>query len=92
MDDMQDWEIYLLLRYLKYANKNQWEQTRMIVWASLCPYLKGNKTPNEILPLPFDFENNGGEKLTLSDKERIDKEMEMSKKMADILYRKDQSN
>lgn len=56
MDDMQYYEISSLINMLKYANKPEWLQTRLIMYASLLPYFKKgvNKDPEDILPMPFD--------------------------------------
>lgn len=54
MDRLQDYEVHLLIDYLPWCNKVDWEQTRMILWGVLSPYMKQKKTPEKILPLPTD--------------------------------------
>ena len=54
MDRLQDYEVHLLIDYLPWCNKVDWEQTRMILWGVLSPYLKQKKTPEKILPLATD--------------------------------------
>lgn len=56
MDRLQEYEVHLLIDYLPWCNKVDWEQTRMILWGVLSPYLKQKKTPDKILPLPTDNE------------------------------------
>lgn len=54
MDRLQDYEVHLLIDYLPWCNKVDWEQTRMILWGVLSPYMKQKKTPEKILPLATD--------------------------------------
>lgn len=54
MDRLQDYEVHLLIDYLPWCNKVDWEQTRMILWGVLSPYMKQKKTPENILPLATD--------------------------------------
>lgn len=54
MDRLQEYEVHLLIDYLPWCNKIDWEQTRMILWGVLSPYLKNKKSPKDILPLETD--------------------------------------
>ena len=64
MDDLKDWELELLIDNISWSTKNDWEQTRMIMYASLVPHVKKGtiKEASDILPLPTDsngkFANN----------------------------------
>ena len=40
MDDLRDWEIGLLIENISWATKNDWEQTRLIMYSALMPYMK----------------------------------------------------
>lgn len=56
MNDLKDWELELLLDNINWSTKNEWEQTRMIMYASLMPHMKKGsiKDATDILPLPTD--------------------------------------
>lgn len=56
MDDLQEYEISSLLNMLKYANMVEWQQTRLVMYASLLPYFKkgSEKDIEKIWPMPFD--------------------------------------
>lgn len=58
MDNMTEYEIELCMKNMHFASKNDWEQTRMMMWASISPYLKKgqSKSPAELLPLATDEE------------------------------------
>jgi len=56
MDDIMDYEIELLIKNIHWSNKVSWEQTRMVMYSSVLPYMKKglNKTAKDLLPLPTD--------------------------------------
>lgn len=55
MDEIQDYEIQTLSEYLNWSHYSEWQQTRMLFYAILKPYLKNqNATPEELLPLNTD--------------------------------------
>lgn len=55
MDEMQDYEIPILIENLSVSQKSNWIQTRYLMWSSLKPYLKKKSmTPAELFPLPWD--------------------------------------
>ena len=56
MDDLKDWEIALLIENISWATKNDWEQTRLIMYSALMPHIKKGKVKNasDILPLSTD--------------------------------------
>jgi len=54
MDYMQYYEIFLLSDLLPWASKQQLEQTRILLWGSISPYLKKHKSAEEIMPLYTD--------------------------------------
>lgn len=51
---LQDYEIDDLVKYIPYSTKQSYEQTRLILWGTLSPYLKHKKAPKDILPLATD--------------------------------------
>lgn len=60
MDELQDWEVSLLVDNLNYGLKDEWEMTRWIVCSVLRPYLKkgmAEKPVTELFPLPTDTDN-----------------------------------
>ena len=55
MNELQHYEAELLMDNMIYSNKDEWERTRMLMYASLSPYLKRkNITPEELYPLATD--------------------------------------
>jgi len=54
MDGLQEYEVYLLIDYLPWAAKTSYEQTRLLLWGVLGPYMKVKKSPEQILPLATD--------------------------------------
>lgn len=72
MDRMQDYEVHLLIDYLPWCNKTNWEQTRMLLWGILSPYLKNKKTPDKILPLATDKTTIEYEKDKALDENKVD--------------------
>lgn len=73
MDSMTEWEIELCMKNMHFASKNEWEQTRMIMYTNLSPYFKRgqSKTPQELFPLSTD--NNETEKHTNISSEEIER-------------------
>lgn len=60
MDDMQEWEISLLADNVNSALRDEWEMTRWIVYTTIQPHIKQSqrdKPIHELMPLPFDEEN-----------------------------------
>lgn len=59
MDEMQEYEIDILVENLPYCEQAEWLRTRYIVWSNLKPYLKKKSmSPSELFPLPFDDDEN----------------------------------
>lgn len=54
MDSLQDYEVQILLEYVPWAQKQSYEQTRLLLWGVLSPYMKQKKTPEKLLPLATD--------------------------------------
>lgn len=55
LDEMNMYDLYLMTRYLNYADMAAWQQTRQIMLSSLRPYLKKkNITAQEFFPLIID--------------------------------------
>ena len=56
-DKLQDWELLWLLQNMNYAYKNEWEQTRYILYFSIAPYTKTRyNSIQEFVPLSTDKE------------------------------------
>ena len=68
MDYMTEYEIELCMKNMHFASKNEWEQTRMIMYTNLSPYMKRgqSKTPQELFPLATDEEQ---EQTTVTEEE-----------------------
>lgn len=54
MDSLQEYEIRILIDMIPWANKASYEQTRLLLWGVLSPYMKQKKSPKDILPLQTD--------------------------------------
>ena len=57
IDDMQEYEINDMIKYLPFSTKTQYEIARWQVYSSIAPYLKQterNKSIQELLPLITD--------------------------------------
>ena len=68
MDEMTEYEIELCMKNMHFASKNEWEQTRMIMYTNLSPYMKRgqSKTIQELFPLATDEEQ---EQTTVTEEE-----------------------
>lgn len=80
VDNTYEYEIPTIIRCLPYAVRQQWGQTRMIMWASLTPYTKKGKKllPEDLFKLPTEQEKEPDPKNTII----TDDEIEMLKKSA----------
>ena len=54
MDEMQVYELYLILENLNYSIKNDWEIGREIMWSNLQPWSKKKIKPEDVISLPWD--------------------------------------
>ena len=54
-DKLQDWELLWLLQNMNYAYKNEWEQTRYLLYFFIAPYTKERyNSIKEFFPLSTD--------------------------------------
>ena len=54
-DNLQDWELLWLLQNMNYAYKNEWEQTRYLLYFFIAPYTKERyNSIQEFFPLSTD--------------------------------------
>lgn len=54
-DKLQDWELLWLLQNMNYTYKNEWEQTRYLLYFSIAPYTKTRyNSIQEFFPLSTD--------------------------------------
>ena len=59
MDNIQEYEVIMLQEMLPFANRQALEQTRLLMWSSLTPYLKNKSTTaKDLLPLLTDEDVN----------------------------------
>lgn len=56
MDYLQPYEANLIIQNIPYADRNQWEQTRMIVYSVSSMFAKNKLELTDILTLPWDRE------------------------------------
>lgn len=54
MDRMQQYELQMFIDMLPWAFKHDSEQTRLVLWGILSPYMKKKQSPEELLPLVTD--------------------------------------
>ena len=54
MDEMQPYELYLILENLNYSIKNDWEICREIMWSNLQTWSKKKLKPEDVISLPWD--------------------------------------
>lgn len=57
MDNMQQYEIQSLVDMIPWAKRQSLETTRLLLWGSIAPYLKKNKTAQQLMPLVTDNAN-----------------------------------
>jgi type III secretory pathway component EscR len=74
LDEMNMYDLYLMTKYLSYADMAAWQQTRQIMLSSLRPYLKKkNITAQEFFPLIIDEkEEDDREKTTSVSNEQLE--------------------
>lgn len=66
MDDMQQYEIPLLIENFSLSTKQDWLRSRICMWASLKPYMKKKISPEELFPLQFETKENKGKSKGIS--------------------------
>lgn len=54
---MRPLELNILLRNLDYAERGDWERTRMMMLASIQPHSRKSLTPNDIMRFKWDDEH-----------------------------------
>ena len=54
MDNTTDFEIITIINMLKYSNRYEWEQTRLLMYTNLYPILKKGIDVEKFWPMPFD--------------------------------------
>ena len=70
MDEMQEYEVNILMKNINISSKQEWERTRYIIWASLKPYLKRKSmTPQELLPMAWDEAKSSTTSMNLNDEQ-----------------------
>ena len=58
MDKMENWELYELYQTIEYADSNNWEQTRAMMYVIAQVNSKKRLSPEDIMKFPW--ENKGG--------------------------------
>lgn len=54
MDKMEEWEVYNFYDSLKYANRPEWEQTRLLMYILAQVNSKKKLDINDIMSFPWD--------------------------------------
>lgn len=54
MDNMTLYELNIILSNLNYCVKNDWEQTREIMWSNLAAFSKKKIKPSEVMKFPWE--------------------------------------
>lgn len=85
LDVMQPWELEFIFKNLAYAQKNEWEQTRLLYYGSIQPYLKDKTDLQEVFPLPFDNKNEDNQTQQNVTKESFEKLEERGNELASLL-------
>ena len=62
LDEMQEYEVSLIVDNLKYLDRNNWEQTRFQVYANAQMNTKKHLKETDIMKLPWDNGDVDGEK------------------------------
>lgn len=89
MDVCNEYELNDLIKLIPYANKNEWERTRLQMFYTVAPYLKQserNKSVQELFPLITDekvAEEKAAEPLS---QDEINRMREMSKRIQQQLF------
>lgn len=84
MDEMEEWEVYNFYDNLKYANRPEWEQTRLLMYILAQTNSKKNLKITDLLRFPWDSE--GEEVETIEDTtENRNKLRERAKQFEKIL-------
>ena len=80
-DELQDWELIWLLKNQHYAYKNEWEQTRYLLYFFIAPYTKERyNSIQEFFPLSTDKEQKEEHNTEITDDE-IEQLRNMAKQM-----------
>lgn len=54
MDELEEWEVYLLYDSLKYAKRSEWEMTRLLMYVTAQVNSKKRIDIKDILSFPWD--------------------------------------
>jgi len=78
MDELQDYELQLLIENICWSYKNEWEMSRLISYCAVAPYMKNKKDIDKMFPLPTDNDNkyNLGGSLSQEEADKITSMME----------------
>ena len=76
MDKIEEWEVIELLQMLNYADRNQWDQTRCIMYVLAQANSKKKLTMKDVMEFPWDKEYNSKSKEITN--EQIDKLRKMA--------------
>jgi hypothetical protein len=89
LDDMQEYEINDMIKYLPFSTKTQYEIARWQVYSSIAPYLKQterNKSVQELFPLITDEKAASEKAVEPLSNEEIEHMRAMSKRIQAQLF------
>ena len=77
--DADLFDINLLASRLEEVERDEWERTRMMMWAVLAPHSKKKQGPEEIITFPWE-KHNAGEPAAVTTKEQFEQAFKKFKK------------
>ena len=90
-DKLQDWELLFLLQNMNYAYKNEWEQTRYLLYFSIAPYTKTRyNSIQEFFPLSTDKTDNKEEHNIEITNDEIESLKEKAKRLEKMFMKEGQ--
>jgi len=86
LDQMQDYEVPLLLDGLKYLDRNQWEQSRLHYALLVNMFSKEKHSAMELIPMPWDdgYKEHEEHETEMSNEDR-DRLQERAEKLARMI-------
>lgn len=80
LDRMQPWEITNIIEAIPYADRNQWEQTRLKIFSTASMFSKSNLTVTDIMRFKWDEEQEPQTDITQTDIDRLKEQAKLFEK------------
>ena len=71
LDRMQPYEITDIIEALPYADRNQWEQTRLKIFSTASMFSKSNLSVTDIMKFKWDEDDEPQQDITQTDIDRL---------------------